>query len=190
VITRTVFRFDAVDASLKDRIAQVDDATALLLETAAKLTDEQVRQPSLLPGWTRGHVLTHIARSGDALRNLLEGARQGIQREAYASQETRDADIEAGSARSAAALTADVRESAAAWRAAVESMPEHAWAFQVSGLGSKPFPATQLVIRRLVEIELHHVDLDAGYRPSDWPTTFNELELTEPMRTQRADRLV
>ena len=179
-----------MDPSLKDLTAQVDDATSHLLETAARLTDEQVQQPSLLPRWTRGHVLTHIARSGDALRNLLEGARSGTPRDAYPSQEARNAEIEAGSGRSAAALIADVRESAAAWRATWESMPEHAWTAQLSILGSKPFPASQVVIRRLVEIELHHVDLDAGYRPSDWPTTFNELELTEPMRGQRADRLV
>ena len=58
----------------------------------------------------------------------------------------------------------------------------------VHGVGS--FPASQVLVRRLVELELHHVDLDAGYRPADWPTTFNELELPEPMRTQRADRIV
>ena len=29
------------------------------------LTDHQVRQPSLLPGWTVGHVATHIARNAD-----------------------------------------------------------------------------------------------------------------------------
>jgi maleylpyruvate isomerase len=179
-----------VDPSLKDLTDQIDDATTLLLATAARLTDAQVRQPSLLPGWTRGHVLTHIARSGDALRVLLEGARTGTPRAAYPSKEAREADIEAGSARSAATLTADVRDSAVAWRAAVDAMPDDAWTEIVSILGSKPFPAAQIPLRRLVEIELHHVDLDAGYLPSDWPTTFNELELVEPMRGQRADRLV
>jgi maleylpyruvate isomerase len=183
-------RPDQLTTNSWELIAQVDDVAALLLDTAAVLTDEQIRQPSLLEGWTRGHVLTHVARGGDALRNLLYGARTGTQRDAYASQEARNADIEAGSGRTAAALVADLRESAAAWRATVESMPEHAWTVQVGVPGIKPFPASQLVIRRLVEIELHHVDLDAGYLPRDWPTTFRELALTEPMRVQRADRLV
>ena len=179
-----------MDPSLKDLTAQIDDATSLLLSTAVRLTDDQVRQPSLLPGWSRGHVLTHLARGGDALRNLLDGVRTGTPRPAYASQEARAADIEAGSGRTAAELTADIRESAAAWRAAVDAVPDDAWTEQVSIPGPKTIPASQVVIRRLVEIELHHVDLDAGYRPSDWPTTFNELELVEPMRGQRADRLV
>jgi maleylpyruvate isomerase len=179
-----------VDPSLKDLTAQIDDATSLLLETASRLTDEQVRQPSLLPGWTRGHVLTHLARGADALRNLLDGVRTGVPRAAYESQQARDADIEAGSGRSAAELTADLRQSALAWRAAVDAIHGEAWATPVSTPDGKLIPASQLVIRRLVEIELHHVDLDAGYYPSDWPTTFNQLELTDPMRGQRADRLV
>ena len=58
----------------------------------------------------------------------------------------------------------------------------------MAGVGR--FPAGQVLLRRLVEVELHHVDLDAGYLSTDWPTTFNELELPEPMRTQRADRIV
>jgi maleylpyruvate isomerase len=178
-----------VDPSPKDLTDQIDDATALLLATAAQLTDEQVREPSLLPGWTRGHVLTHLARGGDALRNVLEGARTGTPRPAYASQQARDAAIEAGSGRSPAELAADIRESAAAFRAAVLAMPDEAWTTEVS-VPTGPVPASQLLVRRLVEVELHHVDLGCDYRPADWPTTFNVLELGEPMRGQRADRLV
>ena len=178
-----------MESSPKDLTDQIDDATTLLLVTAAQLTDEQVRQPSLLPGWTRGHVLTHLARGGDALRNLLDGARTGIPRPAYASPQARDADIEAGAGRSAAELAADVRDSAAAFRAAALAMPDESWATKVT-VPTGPAPASHLLVRRLVEIELHHVDLGCDYRPSDWPTTFNVLELGEPMRGQRADRLV
>ena len=58
----------------------IDDATQRLLGTARLMTDEDVRQPSLLPGWTRGHVLAHLARNADALRNVLIGARAGQDR--------------------------------------------------------------------------------------------------------------
>jgi maleylpyruvate isomerase len=173
-----------VDASLKQLHDQIDDATAVLLDTLSGLTDDDVRRPSLLPGWTRGHVLTHLARGGDALRNLLEG------RPAYASQEARNSDIEAGATRSAAELADDVRGSATALRETAVAQPDDAWNRELTVLGVGSFPASQVLVRRLVELELHHVDLDAGYRPTDWPTTFNELELPEPMRTQRADRIV
>ena len=179
----------AVDPSLKDLTDQIDDATTLLLETSGRLTDAEARQPSLLPGWSRGHVLIHIARSGDVLRRLLDGARAGVAASGYANPEEREADIEAGSGRRAALLTADVRDSAAAFRAAVLAMPAESWSTQVT-LGGKDYPASYLLTLRLVEIELHHVDLGAGYQPSDWPTTFNELELKDPQRQWRADRLV
>ena len=181
--------FWAVDPSLKDLTDQIDDATTLLLETAGKLTDADARQLSLLPGWTRGHILTHIARSGDVLRRLLDGARTGVPASGYANAEERESDIEAGSGRRAAVLAADVRDSAAAFRASVLAMPAEAWSTPVT-LGGKDQPAANLLTVRLVEIELHHVDLGHDYKPSDWPTTFNELELKEPMRGQRADRLV
>jgi maleylpyruvate isomerase len=173
-----------VDASLKHIHDQIDDATALLLDTVSALTDDDVRRPSLLPGWTRGHVLTHLARGADALRNLIEG------RAAYASQEARDAAIEAGAGRAVADLIEDVRATAAAFRESALAQSDDSWTRRVDVLGHGSFPASQILVRRLVEVELHHVDLDAGYRPSDWPTTFNQLELTEPMRTQRADRIV
>ena len=51
------------------------------------------------------------------------------------------------------------------------------------------FPAAGLLTRRLVEVELHHCDLGAGYGPGDWPATFAAMELAEPMRSLREDRL-
>jgi maleylpyruvate isomerase len=178
-----------VDPSPQDLTDQIDEATTLLLQTAAKLTDEQVRQPSLLKGWSRAHLLTHIARSGDVLRGHLDGVRTGVPATGYGSEGAREAGIEAGARRSAAELTADVRGSAEAFRAAAEAVPAGDWAtvIQISG---KQQSADQILVARLVEIELHHVDLDAGYRPSDWPTTFNELQLWDPQRQWRADRLV
>src|SRR6266704_5264440 len=71
-------------------------ATERLLGSAAALSDTQAREPSLLPGWTRGHVLTHIARNADGMVNLLHWARTGTQTPMYASPESRAADIEAG----------------------------------------------------------------------------------------------
>src|SRR5947199_2888238 len=94
-----------------DRLAA---ATDRVLATATALSEAQAREPSLLPGWSRGHVLTHIARNADGMVNLLRWARTGTQTPMYASAESRAADIEAGAGRPAADLAADVRESAAA----------------------------------------------------------------------------
>jgi maleylpyruvate isomerase len=147
-------------------------ATERLLATAATLTDAQVREPSTLPGWTRGHVLTHIARNADGLGNLLRWAHTGTEIPMYPSAEARSADIEAGAGRPAASLAADARESAAAFAAEAASVPDGAWTVQVRALYGPPFPAIGVLDRRLSEVEIHHVDLGAGYSPDDWPAAF------------------
>jgi maleylpyruvate isomerase len=152
-----------------DRLAA---ATGRLLASATALTDAHLREPSLLPGWTRGHVLTHIARNADGMVNLLHWARTGTETPMYASAQSRSADIEAGAGRPAADLAADVRDSAAAFAGQAAAMPDDAWTVAVRALNGPPFPALGVLDRRLSEVEIHHVDLAAGYSPGDWPADF------------------
>jgi maleylpyruvate isomerase len=152
-----------------DRVAA---ATDRVLVTATALSDAQAREASLLPGWSRGHVLTHIARNADGMVNLLRWARTGTPAPMYASAESRAADIEAGAGRPAADLAADVRESAAALAAEAAGMPDDAWTARVRALHGPPFPALGVLERRLSEVEIHHVDVAAGYSPADWPGDF------------------
>jgi maleylpyruvate isomerase len=177
---------DAAQRQLND---QIDQATQRLLDVARIITEPDLRAPSLLPGWTRAHVLAHVARNADAMRNLLAGARSGQNRAAYASAEARDADIETGARMNAKDLADDLADTAMAFRTVVTQLPDDAWRFRVQMLDSGPFPAADLLTRRLVEVELHHCDLGAGYGPADWPAAFAEMELAEPMRSQREDRL-
>ena len=178
-----------MDAAQRRLCDQIDDATQRLLGTARVIAEPDLRQPSLLPGWTRAHVLAHLARSADAMRTLMTAARTGQDRPAYASAADREAGIEHGAAQNAKDLVADVADSAMALRTVARQLPDQAWARPVRILGSAPFPAAQLLTRRLVEVELHHCDLAAGYSPADWPATFTAMDLGEPMRSQRQDRL-
>jgi len=178
-----------MDAALRQLNGQIDQATQRLLDVARVITEPDLRAPSLLPGWTRAHVLAHVARNADAMRNLLVGARSGQNRPAYASAEAREAGIETGARMNAKDLADDLADAAMAFRTVVTQLPDDAWRFEVRMLDSGPFPAADLLTRRLVEVELHHCDLGAGYGPADWPAAFAEMELTEPMRSQREDRL-
>ena len=40
------------------------------------------------------------------------------------------------------------------------------------GIHGKAHPAWFTLTRRLSEVEIHHVDLDIGYRVGDWPDSF------------------
>jgi maleylpyruvate isomerase len=152
-----------------DRIAA---ATERLIATASRLTDEQVRAASPLPGWTRGHVLNHIARNADGLRDLLFGAKTGIALPQYPSQDVRNAEIEAGATRPASEIVTDLATSAAAFAAQAGELGREAWLAEVRGMRGPVHPAWFTLHRRLTEVEVHHVDLGAGYAPADWPEPF------------------
>jgi maleylpyruvate isomerase len=156
---------------------RIDAATQRLLHTAADITDEQARAASLLPGWSRGHVLTHIARNADGLRNLLVWARTGVQTPQYPSLAAREKGITAGAGRPAAQLRADLGQSAADFAAEIGKLQGDDWSAQVANLDGPGHPAWYTLWRRLSEVEIHHVDLDAGYGPADWPEDFASQSL-------------
>ncbi|MFG1920028.1 maleylpyruvate isomerase family mycothiol-dependent enzyme [Micromonospora sp. NPDC048898] len=159
-------------------MGEVDAATSRLLRTAASFDAADLAGASLLPGWTRGHVLAHLARNADGFVNLLTAARTGAALPMYASLATRNADIETGSGRSPAEHLDDLRRTADLFVEAVAAMPAEAWAATVQArLG--PWPATLLVWGRLREIEVHHLDLAADYGAADWSDTFAHRLLRE-----------
>ncbi len=179
-----------MDAALRELSDQIDQATQRLLGTARIITDPDLRVPSMLPGWTRGHVLAHVARNADGMRNVLAGVRTGQDRPAYASAEAREAGIEQDAGRRATEQAADLASSAMALRTVARQLPDAGWQVPVRMLdGMDFFPAAELLTRRLAEVELHHCDLGAGYGPGDWPAFFADMELAEPMRSWRQDRL-
>jgi maleylpyruvate isomerase len=156
--------------------AAVDAMTAsthTLMRSIRDLTDEQAREPSLLPDWSRGHVLTHLARNADALGNLVTWASTGVETPMYASREKRAADIEAGARRSAADLVRDVTESDARLLAAMHDLPDAAWETEVTwGKDGRRSTAALIPKLRRVEVEVHHVDLDLDYTLAHLPPDF------------------
>lgn len=178
-----------MDAALRQLNDQLDQATQRLLDAARVLPEPDLRAPSLLPGWSRAHVLAHVARNADAMRNLLIGARVGQQRPAYASAQAREDDIETSAAQAQRDLMNDLADSAMALRTMIRQLPAEAWSFRVQMLDSGPFPAAELLARRLTEVELHHCDLGIGYDAAKWPASFVQAQLPEPMRSLREERM-
>lgn len=143
-------------------------ATDRLLTAVAELGDSAVTEPSLLPGWTRGHVLAHLARNADALVNVLEG------RPMYASAEVRDADIDAGAPRSIAEQYEDMRGTAERLAKVMAGLTDAQWRGTVELRNGITDTADNIPFRRLVEIELHHLDLGIGYTLDELPGAFTD----------------
>jgi maleylpyruvate isomerase len=156
-------------------------ATRRLLRSVGDLTDDDVRDPCRLPGWNRAELLTHLARNADGLRGMVEGAARNEMVPMYPSVEARAAGIAAGRDEPAAVVRADVRRACDALAEAFESLPGDAW--DRVALASVKRPIYELPWVRLREIEVHHVDLDWGYEPTDWPVPFVTGALDELFST-------
>jgi maleylpyruvate isomerase len=152
--------------------AEIEAATSRLLVTAKTLSDAEVLAPSGLPGWSRGHVLSHIARNADSLVNRLTTAATGVDIPQYPSREARDAGIEAGAARPIAEQVRDVEESHRRFADAVAAVPRANWANDMLWMSGETRPASKILDARLREVAIHHLDLDADYTASDWPSQF------------------
>jgi maleylpyruvate isomerase len=164
---------------LSDNLALLAHETGLLMRTAAGLDDEAVRAASRCEGWTRAHVLSHLARNADALGNLVGSAITGTPRAMYDSPEARDADIAAGSTRGAQEILTDLEDSAARFAAAATGLAGAPEQVEVEMRRGRKVLGGRLPTPRLMEVVFHHVDLDAGY-------TFAE---TDPGFVKRSVRI-
>ncbi len=167
-------------------LPEVESATERLLSTAERLDDDAVRLPSLCAGWTRAHVLTHLARNAEGEERLLTWAETGVETPKYPSSEARNADIEAGAGRSSAELLDDLRATSKRLAEHAAALDDGAWSRLVrggpGGTGGE-HEANASLWNRLREVEVHHVDLDADYTPAHWSPEFVQRALDETMRS-------
>jgi maleylpyruvate isomerase len=132
-------------------------------------SDADVRAPSLLPGWSRAHVLTHLARNADGLGATVAGALRGERVPRYPNgPQGRNADIEAGAGRPAAELLADVRSSADQIDRLLDDVARaDGWQLQCDDRTTGDY-----VYARWREVEIHRVDLAGSYTADQWPAEF------------------
>ena len=123
--------------------------------------------PADLPGWTRAHVLTHLARHADALRRTTDAATRHELGDPYPGGAAgRAAEITAGAERDPEDIVSDLRASVEALSEVWRALPAPVWEHETRAVaGTRPLAAG--LVARWVEVEVHHVDLDVGYRPRD-----------------------
>jgi maleylpyruvate isomerase len=159
----------------------VRSATRRLLDSLENLTDAQAGRGCLLPDWTRAELLTHIARNADGFRRIADGAALGEEVDQYpGGAEQRARDIAAGRETQSATLRSEVRRSADALMDAWRALPDDAWEREGRALTGRRTVA-HTVWGRWREVELHHLDLDLGYEPSQWAIAFVRRGLEERM---------
>lgn len=161
-------------------VAEVTDATARLAERVDGLTDPALSEPSLLPGWSRAHVVAHLARNAEGMVNLVTWALSGRVSPMYPSPQAREAGIAQAAALAPVGLRGLLESSTAALAAATSRLVDaddralgRLVVFGAVAPGQMPdVPAWSLGWARLREVEIHHLDLGTGLGPRDWPAAF------------------
>jgi maleylpyruvate isomerase len=153
-------------------------ADQALVRTVDGLEDAAWSAPSLLPGWTRAHVVAHLALNAEGLAGVLHGAHVGRPQPMYASPEARDGDIDELAGADPAELRERFLASTATFAQALEAMHADDWVGRFERTpGGPEFALANVALMRVREVEIHHADLDAGYTAADWPEGFRTLLL-------------
>lgn len=161
------------------------DADRILVRTVDSLSDDELAGPSLLPGWTRAHVVAHLALNGEGLARALTGVVKGEPAPMYDSQEARDSDIEKLSQASPTELRQRLMAAVTLYAEAAVALSQAVQTTRVERTpGGPTFPAGDTVVMRLREVEVHHADLGVGYSSADWSHGFCAV-LLESMRLRR-----
>lgn len=149
------------------------EATQRLVRTVDAMTDEAWRGPSLLPGWTRAHVVAHLVLNAEGLAGALEGVVAGEAVPMYVSPEARDHEIDELSVEDVRPVRDRLLASTTRFADAVSVLSERDWAASIERVpGGATFAAAAVPAMRWREVEIHHADLDAGYSHRDWDAAF------------------
>lgn len=158
--------------TLLDSRRWVQQGTKLLADTLAGLDEASFTAPSALPGWSRKHLVAHVAANGEAIGNLVHWAATGERTPMYASPEQRDADIEAGSLLSGSQLAEWFERSAMRLDSAMEALPARQWAAEVVTAQGRTVPASETPWMRAREVMVHNADLATGITFRELPADF------------------
>lgn len=158
------------DAALSVEITEtrklLDDASRHLLGATIAVSNDEWRAPSLLPGWTRAHVASHLCRHADAFGRLAAGARTRTPGELYLDD--RDAEITEGAERDGLALQTDLDTTIGRLDEEFERLAAaDGWRQEVRLRRGLRVPAALLPLGRLFEVTVHYVDLDIGHSFDD-----------------------
>jgi maleylpyruvate isomerase len=162
------------------RLDEVYAATAQYLRSVDKLTPEDLPVDTVLPGWTRAHVVAHLALHALGASRALTGLVHDRPLPLYDSQERRDADIAATAKLPLDELRELSFEACGRFKAACEAIHETGsesghryWDETIERIpGGPTLTASGMVDARWREVEIHHVDLGLAYEPSDWSPEF------------------
>ena len=167
------------DPRLQEALLQARRGTAFFARKLNELSDADLDGPSLLPGWTRRHVIAHIGYNARALARLVEWAATGVETPMYPSTEARDQEINFGATLPPIALRHLFDHSAIHLSVEWRDLPAEAWHHKIKTAQGRTVPAEETVWMRTREVWIHAIDLDNGATFADIPEPVLERLLND-----------
>jgi maleylpyruvate isomerase len=149
--------------SLAGDLGRMQRESAMVMATVASLADDELSKPTKCEGWTRAHLIGHLAHGADAMTNLATWALTGEETPAYESRAKRDADIAAAAMLTAAELTGALEQADARLLEAFQKLADGVQVATLPTLFSGEINAFSLPARRTTELIVHHDDLDTTW---------------------------
>jgi maleylpyruvate isomerase len=178
------------DPRLQEALLQARRGTAFFARKLNELTDAGLDGDSLLPGWTRRHVVAHVGYNARAIARLAEWAATGVETPMYPSTEARDHEINFGATLPPIALRHLFDHSAVHLSVEWRDLPDVSWQHEVRTAQGRTVPAAETVWMRTREVWIHAVDLDNGATFADIPSPVLERllsDITGAWRTRGTD---
>lgn len=145
--------------------------------------------PSLLPGWTRAHVVGHLGLNARSHVHLLACAARGETGEQYEGAAAgRAAAIEEAARRSPRELVDELRASIYVLEGAWAGATARAWSGAGRSASGASLAMADLPFLRWREVAVHLVDLDIGIGRESWPDLWVRHELERQKMAWAASR--
>lgn len=171
-------------ARLHSDLSRLSRETAMMSTTIETLSTEEMAAASLCEGWSRAHVIAHLASNGRTLVKLIDWATSGEPQELYASREARDAEINELAALPREELVKKFQNAAAYFAEQCERLSGDLAVEEVD-LHGKIIPATSIVALRIAEVVIHHHDLDTAWTIEEADPDSQEDAVEAAVRTMR-----
>lgn len=171
------------DPVILNGLLEVRRGTSFLSRKINELQDSELREDSLLDGWSRAHLIAHIGYNARALCRLSSWANTGVEQKMYLSAEARVAEIEWGSSLQPHALRHLFEHSAISLNVEWRDTPDDAWQKQVKTASGRWVPFSETIWMRLREVWVHAIDLANGARWTDLPLPLSRRLLQDVVAT-------
>lgn len=171
-------RYDA-SAAPHDDLANARRGTAYFARKLNELSDAELDEPSLLPGWSRRHVIAHVGYNARALTHLTEWARTGVETPMYASPEARDRQLARGVTLPARALRNLFAHAAVHLNVEWRDLSDEQWDHRVTTAQGRSIQVRETAWMRAREVWVHAVDLGNDGSFLDFPPPFTDRVIAD-----------